>query len=134
MDAKTILVVDDEKCVRDLVCIMLRNRGHRVVEAEDADSAIVRLAAEKAPDCIILDAMLPGRTGFELCEELKGDPRYHAVPIAIVSGIAAGSMHGEDNCRSHTAADEFISKPFRLGDLVTRIEKLMQPKAAQRVA
>lgn len=130
MEKKTILVVDDEKCVRDLVCIMLRNRGHRVVEAGDAAEAMMKITREKAPDCVVLDAMLPDRTGFELCEELKADPRYHGVPVAIVSGIAAGSVHAEEQVRRQTPADEFISKPFRLTDLVARIEKLMQPKVA----
>ena len=130
--AGTILVVEDTKNLRDIIAFTLRARGWGVIESGDGEDALQK-ATTMSPNLIILDVMLPGKTGFEICALLKGDQRYRDIPILMLSAITKGSERTDEHWRDLSCADAFISKPFRAFQLVQCIEDLLG-KPARRNA
>ncbi|MBN2886614.1 MAG: response regulator, partial [Chromatiaceae bacterium] len=118
----TILVVDDEPDIREVIRFALENAEFRVIEAAHADDARKLLGSE-SPDLILLDWMLPGRSGLELAQQLKQNPRTRSVPIIMVS--ARGEE--EDRVRGlDTGADDYIAKPFSPREMVARIKAVLR--------
>ena len=126
--AGTVLVVEDTKNLRDIIAFTLRGRGWEVIESGDGDDALQK-ATTMEPDLIILDVMLPGKTGFEICSILKGDERLRHIPILFLSAITQGSGKSDEHWRQLSNADAFISKPFRAHQLVQSVEELLGRKA-----
>ncbi len=124
MDAKTILVVEDELRMRKLIGITLRNRGYQVMEAGDVSGAAKKIG-ERLPDAVVLDAMLPDRMGFEMCVSLKEDPLTKDIPIIMISGITQGVPGSSESWKRKFHADDYISKPFTLKELVDCVERLL---------
>ncbi len=122
-----ILVVDDEPASLALMEIMLRRKGFTVVTAGDAYRALALLAKEK-PDLIILDVMMPGITGIELCRELRSRPDTATVPVLMLSawsdfeavqrGLAAG-------------ANEYLKKTLPPSQIVSRVQALLVHKQSR---
>src|SRR6266571_2658885 len=83
----TVLVCDNEEILRDLVRASLDGNGYRFVEARDGDEA-VEAARRSRPDVILLDMMMPGRTGIEVLEELRRDPELRAIPVIMLTARA----------------------------------------------
>jgi len=79
-----VMVVDDEFLLRSMLKDALEDAGHTVVLAEDGQAALARAKAE-APDCIVLDIMMPGLDGYETCAALKADPQLAAIPVILIS-------------------------------------------------
>lgn len=123
METKRVLVVDDEARMRKLVGITLRNHGYQVREVADAEEAL-REVEREIPDAIVLDGMLPNKTGFELCSDLKERPDTRSIPILLISGITQGVPGTNDAWKRRFLTDDYISKPFSLKDLVQRVERL----------
>lgn len=123
---KTVMVVDDDEQLRKILGLMLRNRGYRVVTAGDSVQ-MSRLLAQELPDGIMLDAMLPGKDGFEICVELKSREVTKSIPVLMISGIAAGISCDDSHLKAQVRADDFVSKPFTLADLVLRVVRLVGP-------
>ena len=124
MGTKKILVVDDTEQVRQILSFVLTGKGYDVTQASDGDQALARVR-EEIPDLIVLDAMMPGRTGFDVAGILKNDARTQHVPIVMLTALPAASAEG-------SASDEFVSKPFQLKDLMGRIEHhLGAPRGTQ---
>lgn len=121
---KKILVVDDTKNIREIVAFQLRNRGYEVVESADGQDAWDK-ATTISPDLIVLDAMLPNKTGFEICMELKSDDRWKHIPVLMLTAITRDTGKNDEYWREKSRADDFISKPFKAPDLVARVEKLL---------
>jgi CheY-like chemotaxis protein len=122
--AKTVLVVDDTKNLREIIAFTLRARGWGVLESDNGDDALEQ-ARSQEPDLILLDVMLPGKTGFEVCSILKGDDRYKHIPIVMLSAITKDSGKSDDHWKDLSPADAFISKPFQALQLVKCIERLL---------
>jgi CheY-like chemotaxis protein len=122
--AKTVLVVDDTKNLREIIAFTLRARGWGVLESDNGDDALEK-ARSQQPDLILLDVMLPGKTGFEVCSMLKGDDRYKHIPIVMLSAITKDSGKSDDHWKELSSADAFISKPFHAFQLVQCIESLL---------
>jgi DNA-binding response OmpR family regulator len=123
---KTILVVDDTKSIREIVAFMLRGRGYEVVEAADGQEAREKIKANR-PDMVLLDAMLPKVTGFDLCAEMKADKDFKSMPILMLTAITKDSGKSDEYWREKSQADDFMSKPFKATELVARIEKIVGP-------
>jgi DNA-binding response OmpR family regulator len=128
-NAKTILIVDDEPEIRRLLGRVLSNKGHRVIEAERGLEAL-RMIKSHTPDLLVLDAMLPEVHGFEIARRVKGSAKYSHIPIVMVSAVYKGWRVAED-ARSSYGVDAYVEKPFRLGDVVSAIDKALAA-AAQR--
>lgn len=118
----TILCVDDEPDIREVICFALENSGFRVVEAGHADEAR-KLLNDENPDLILLDWMLPGRSGLELAQQLKQNPKTRGVPIIMVSarGEEEDRVKGLD-----TGADDYIAKPFSPREMVARVNAVLR--------
>jgi DNA-binding response OmpR family regulator len=113
-----ILVAEDEKQIADMIAFKLTNGGHQVIRAEDGEEA-VNLAARERPDLILLDAMMPGLSGFEVLRRLKGDPLLRAVPVIMVT--AKG--HERDVLSGlRGGAVDYVVKPFSLKELSARVD------------
>lgn len=125
---KTILVADDAQRIREVVAFMLRGRGHAVLQAADGDAAY-RLAVEAAPDLIVLDVMMPGKSGIDICAELKADPARRGTPVVLLTAIAQDTGLSDEEMRRRTGADAFFSKPFSAKELYTCILKLLSTNA-----
>lgn len=126
-----ILIVEDDPVTVELVRSTLSRADHRL-DATDDPSAAVERAAEPGVDAVILDVMLPGRSGFELLEDLRRDPRTADRPILMLTGLGAGRDR-IDGLRG--GADDYLVKPFEPDELLIRIERLVaRPSTPSRKA
>jgi CheY-like chemotaxis protein len=126
-----ILVVDDEKPIREFLAQALTDQGHRVVQAFNGRQAL-SLAVEGAerPDVVISDVMMPLGGGVELCRALKSNPRTASIPVMLMSAAAARTVEG-------SGADAFIRKPFDLDALDSLLDTLfagLRPTSEDRSA
>jgi two-component system alkaline phosphatase synthesis response regulator PhoP len=121
---KRILIAEDNASIRSILAFLLKNHGYDVIESEDGDDTL-----EKAilihPDLILLDVMMPGKTGLEVCGILKGNDAHKNIRILILTAATKDSGKDDAHWKRITNADDFISKPFKGSDLVRRIEKLL---------
>ena len=122
MKQKTILIVDDESAIRDMLRIALEMADYSVVEAEDAHSAHAVILDQK-PDLVLLDWMMPGTSGIELARRLKREEVTKDLPIIMLT--AKGE---EDNKVQglETGADDYITKPFSPRELVARLKAVLR--------
>ncbi|QIK37385.1 phosphate regulon transcriptional regulatory protein PhoB [Caldichromatium japonicum] len=117
----TILVIDDEPDIREVIRFALEGAEFQVIEAGHADEAR-KLLNQETPDLILLDWMLPGRSGLELAQQLKQNPKTRSIPIIMVS---ARGEEG-DRVRGLDVADDYIPKPFSPRELVARVKAVMR--------
>lgn len=125
---QTVLVVDDETDILDLVSLNLRRNGYKVITADNGIAAAETAKAE-LPDLIVLDLMLPGKDGFTVYKELRADSRTAHIPVLMLTA------KGEVNDRIaglELGADDYVTKPFSPRELMLRVGALM--KRSQRVA
>jgi two-component system phosphate regulon response regulator PhoB len=117
----TVLIVDDEPDIREVIRFALEEGGFRVLEAGHADDARKLLADE--PDLLLLDWMLPGRSGLELAAQLKQSVKTRAMPIIMISarGEEEDRVKGLD-----TGADDYITKPFSPREMVARVNAVLR--------
>jgi DNA-binding response OmpR family regulator len=119
---KRIMIVDDEVGARTLIGIMLDRGGFKVTKAKDANEALGFLEKEGNPDMIILDVMMPGMDGIELCRTIRRRPTGQEMPILILSarGDAESVMRGMD-----AGATDYLPKPILHHDLVAKVRTLL---------
>ena len=116
-----ILVVDDSKNARSAVAFVLKSKGYEVVEAADGDEALDRFR-ERKPDLVLADALMPRRNGYELCAALKGLVATRNIPVILLTGQADEADGTVKRWNPELRPNEIISKPFKIADLVARIE------------
>ena len=118
---KRILIVEDEPNIVTSLEYLMKREGFEVEVAVDGESGL-RLAREKAPDVVLLDIMLPGMNGFEVCEKLRADPACKGMKVVMLT--AKGRQ--ADNARGMAAgADLYVTKPFSTRDLVAQVKQLL---------
>jgi DNA-binding response OmpR family regulator len=127
-DHRLVLVVDDEPEIRQLVERLLVSKGYEVALAVDGQEAL-DLAERLVPDLVLLDAMLPKVHGFEACRRIKASPRTRKVPVVMMTAIYRGWRFAQDARDSYGASD-YVEKPFRMDDLLQRIEKVLREVAS----
>jgi signal transduction histidine kinase len=119
-----VLVVDDEPRNLEVVSQFLEREGFRVATAEDGETALARVASD-APDVILLDVLMPGLEGFEVCRRLKADPSTVFIPVIILTALRGT----QERIKGAAAgADDFLSKPFDHVELITRVKSLVRVK------
>jgi len=123
MTATTVLIVDDEPDIREILRFALENAKYRTLEAGHAEEAR-KLILGEAPDLILLDWMLPGRSGLELAQQLKRNQKTRAIPIIMVSAKAEETdrVKGLDAGK----ADDYITKPFSPRELISRVKAVLR--------
>ena len=119
--ALNILVVDDEKTIRDLVAFRLEYHGHEVTTAENGKDALTQLEGT-VPDLVVLDVMMPDMTGLEVCAEIRKDERLAETKVILLT--AKGRKQDEEEGMA-AGADAYMSKPFRANVLIGKIEELV---------
>lgn len=122
----TLLIADDNSGVRRVLVRMLANAGIRAVTAADGDEALDS-ARRFQPDLIILDVSMPGRNGFEVCSELRGDDATRAIPILMLTG--RGSYETE-YAGIGSGADGYMYKPFAFNELLRRVRGLLEERVS----
>src|SRR3954447_16482218 len=123
----TVLVVEDEPQILELVAVNLEHLGHKVLRAssaEEADSAI-RTAL---PDVVVLDWMLPGESGLSFARRLRADERTRELPILI---LTARAMEQDKITGLEAGADDYLTKPFSPRELAARIKAVLRRRAPQ---
>jgi two-component system phosphate regulon response regulator PhoB len=123
---ETILLIEDEEDVSDLIRYHLKKSKYRVLSAADGLEGL-RLASEERPDAVILDVMLPRLNGFEVAKRMKGDPSTASIPLLILSA------KGESEHRIkglELGADDYLAKPFSPKELLLRIKALLRRRQA----
>ena len=114
----SVLVVEDEPAQREVLAYNLEAEGFRVEMAENGDEALV-IFEESAPDIVVLDWMLPGVSGIEICRRLKSNPASRGVPIIMLSARS----EEVDRVRGlETGADDYVVKPYSLVELMARVK------------
>jgi DNA-binding response OmpR family regulator len=112
-----ILVVDDETDIVELISLNLRREGHEVIAAYSGEEAL-EMVKTREPDLIVLDLMLPGIQGFEVCRQLRGTPELSDIPILILS---AKSAETDRILGFEMGADDYLIKPFSVMELISRV-------------
>jgi two-component system phosphate regulon response regulator PhoB len=123
----SVLVVEDEAAIAELIAIHLRHAGHEVILAGDAEAATARVD-ERLPDLVLLDWMLPGQSGAQLARRWRADARTRELPIIMLTARAeeADKVAGLD-----AGADDYLTKPFSPRELMARIRAVLRRKAPQ---
>ena len=119
---KKVLIADDEQNIVISLEFLMKREGFEVVVANDGDEAIRRIRADQ-PDLVLLDVMMPKKSGFEVCQEVKSDPALGAVRILMLTAkgrdteLAKGLALG---------ADAYMTKPFSTRELVDKVRSLLE--------
>jgi CheY-like chemotaxis protein len=119
----TILVVEDEPEVRDMVSAVLDDAGHKVVLATNGVEALARLE-EVRPDAILSNVVMPVMDGKELCKEIQAHPEYRTIPVIFLSGTQESIII--EDCKPAA----LIMKPFDFDELLSVINAILRPPGA----
>ena len=122
MPKETILIVDDEEDIRELLQFNLVKEGYDVILADTGERAL-ELARNKNPHLIVLDLMLPGIDGLSVCKKLKNEPKTASIPIVM---LTAKGEESDIVTGLEIGADDYVTKPFSPKVLIARIRKLLR--------
>ncbi len=125
MTSKTVLIVDDEAAIREMIAVALQMAGYRCLEAENAQAAHA-IVVDHQPDIILLDWMMPDVSGIELARRLKRETAYADIPIIMLTARSE-----EDNKIQglEAGADDYITKPFSPRELIARLKAVLRRTA-----
>jgi two-component system, OmpR family, phosphate regulon response regulator PhoB len=123
----TVLVVEDEPQIQELIAINLEHLGHKVLRAASAEEAesVIRAAL---PDVVVLDWMLPGESGLAFARRLRGDERTRELPILM---LTARAMEQDKISGLEAGADDYLTKPFSPRELAARIKAVLRRRAPE---
>jgi two-component system, OmpR family, response regulator CpxR len=117
---RTVLLVEDDLDVRDVLQDLLEDRGYDVIPAENGKQALEYLCLDSArPDVVILDLMMPLVTGWQVLETMRADPRLARVPVVVLTAVTRDRPSG---------ATAVVKKPFHMEDLFTTLERCVMPR------
>lgn len=123
----TILVIEDEPAIQELISYNLELAGHQALRAESAEQAL-EMVRTALPDLVVLDWMLPGMSGIEFARRLRADKRTQSVPVIMLTARAGeqDKLTGLD-----TGADDYLTKPFSPRELNARVKAVLRRRAPQ---
>ena len=127
--AATILIVDDIESNRDTLRELLDTENYRIIEAADGPTAL-QLAAETEPDLVLLDVMMPGMDGYEVCRRLRADTRLAEVPAIMVTAL---DDHASRLAGIEAGADDFVTKPFNRVEMRARVRTITRLNRYRRL-
>lgn len=115
-----VLVADDNERIREVISRVLQRAGHTVIVESDGESAWERVR-DSQPDLVLIDGVMPGTSGFEVCERIHADDTTAHIPVIVVSGwLPAGS---EASCATAT-----LAKPFMPNELMEQVERVLEAR------
>lgn len=120
----TILIVEDSKSIRETVAIIFRELKVKVIEADNGNQAVQYLAVEK-PNLVITDIIMPEMNGYELCRWMRKNPQTQDIPVLICS---SKSEEFDRHWGMKQGADEYLTKPFKSAELISKVKVLLQRK------
>jgi DNA-binding response OmpR family regulator len=120
---KKIMIIDDEPDSVKLVTIRLKSAGYDVISSTTCDDAL-RMLETELPDLILLDVIMPGKDGYELCNEIKSEEKMRHIPIILFTAKADQKSHLKTNAE-FIAADDYILKPFDPANLLEKIKSFI---------
>lgn len=129
MADEKILIVDDEEHIRELIKFNLENNGYKVIAADNGIQALM-LAKKESPHLILLDVMLPGMDGYDVCKEVRKDNAISNTPIIM---ITAKGEELDKILGLELGADDYITKPFSVRELVARTKALLRRTKPQQI-
>jgi CheY-like chemotaxis protein len=119
---KRILIVEDQAVISSMLRMRLEANNYEVMTAADGQEGLEK-AHKESPNLIILDIMLPKMNGYQICQLLKADPKYKAIPIIISSGRTPQEIR---KVGKEMGADAFVSKPFEAEELLSKMKELLE--------
>ncbi|MBX9811738.1 MAG: phosphate regulon transcriptional regulator PhoB [Burkholderiales bacterium] len=125
--AATILVVEDEPAIQELIAYNLELAGHQALRADHAEQALEMVRAQ-LPDLVVLDWMLPGMSGIEFARRLRADRRTRSVPLIM---LTARADEQDKLAGLETGADDYLTKPFSPRELNARVKAVLRRRAPQ---
>lgn len=125
--AKILLVDDDQDFVQATKAVLESGASHEVTCAENGEAGL-ECVKKETPDLVILDVMMPKKHGFALCDELKGTPEYSDIPVILLTAVSSKISSSRYNVQMGrgTEADDYIDKPVKPEELLSRVESLLQ--------
>jgi two-component system phosphate regulon response regulator PhoB len=128
MPKRTVLAIDDEKDLIELVRYNLEKEGFQVKGARDGESGLA-LALQDQPDVVLVDLMLPGIDGLEVCRRLRSDSRTSGIPLIM---LTAKSGESDRVVGLELGADDYVTKPFSTRELVARVRALLRRTSSRQ--
>lgn len=122
MEQRKILVVEDEESLLKLESILLTTRGYKVSGVTDGLKAMEEIGRER-PDLVLLDIMIPGIDGFEVCRRIKADPATASLPVVMLTAKKSSADQGRG---MEAGADAYVTKPFKSGKIIEIVEGLLR--------
>ncbi|MDB5173840.1 MAG: response regulator with CheY-like receiver domain and winged-helix DNA-binding domain [Phycisphaerales bacterium] len=130
MSKGTILVIDDEKDLIDLVRYNLEKEGYDVIAASDGQAGL-DVATRHRPDLVVLDLMMPGIDGLQVCQRLRADQKVGRIPVIM---LTAKATEADRIVGLELGADDYITKPFSPREVVARVKAVLRRASAQQEA
>jgi len=121
MEQSRILIVEDEESLLKLESILLSTRGYKVTGVSDGLAALKEIE-QNSPDLILLDIMMPGIDGFEVCRRVKENPLTRSIPVVM---LTAKKSFADQARGVEVGADAYLTKPFKSGKIIEIIEGLL---------
>ncbi len=125
---RSVLIVDDEPNIVRSLQFLMTKAGYDVRVARDGEQALDEIAKTQ-PDLVLLDAMMPKRDGFDVCQTIRGNPRWAGVRVIM---LTAKGRDIEREKGMAMGADDYITKPFSTKEVVAQVEKLLGPAEGSR--
>lgn len=129
MPRQKLLVIEDEEAISDTLSYNLQKEGFEVFLAGDGSSGIEK-AKSVVPDLVVLDLMMPGMDGFQVCRTLRADPVTEHIKILM---LTARSEESDEIIGFNMGADDYVTKPFKMKPLVHRIRALLRRSGSQQI-
>jgi DNA-binding response OmpR family regulator len=121
--SKKILIVEDDKFLRELISMKLQKEGYTIIEAVDGEEGEKKIKEEK-PDLILLDLILPGIDGFEVLSRIKEDPTVSSIPVIILSNL--GQKEEIEKGLKLGAIDFLVKAHFTPGEIIEKIKNILK--------
>lgn len=124
-----ILIVDDEEHIRELIKFNLENNGYSVVTSDNGNDAL-KIAKDIHPQLVLLDLMLPGIDGYDVCKEIRKDNNISSIPIIM---ITAKGEEFDKVLGLELGADDYLTKPFSIRELLARVKAVLRRTSLQQI-